>query len=840
METTDMTTTMNHRPELDIDARLVHAAYGRIAVNGMATTLTVVFGIVLLWSIVPGVVLAAWAAALMFVVTTGEVMRRMFVRLGPAAADLAVWRKAFVAYAVAGGGAWSMGPVWLLPNATSAESGLYVSVLFAICAFNLLSSSGIKSAIRGLLVLTLLPPVLPLWLRGGEVELVLVALLLCSAVALIYVGDEFHDILRASMEGELHVRSIVDASKDAIIEIDDQRRVTDWNTRAVKLFGWRQDEILGQVVDDKTIPAWHRDEFRQGIADFLAGRETTAMNHRFEITAQARDGRLFPIEMVIVPIRREGGWRFTAFIADITERRRQMRELQRSQELLSEAQATAAIGNWMWDPASGSFAWSDEMYRIFGVERQATGRLDDYFWRQVHEDDSPALKAAERACLDEGRDSSMDFRIRRPDGSLCWVHGEVRRVVDTQGQTSGLRGTVQDIHARKMTEFALVEAREVAERANRAKSDFLSNMSHELRTPMNAILGFAQMLEFDQKLEPGQQDSVQEILKGGRHLLELINEVLDLARIEAGHLTLTLEPVPLEGDWGVAEECLQLVRSLAARRGIGIEVEIPAGAVVRADRVRLRQVLLNFLSNAVKYNRAGGSIRLHAEVRNDHVRIAVADTGQGIAPDRLAELFQPFNRLGAEGSGIEGTGIGLTITRRIVELMGGEIGVESVAGEGSTFWIVLPRAEAVATPIAAPEAEEFRLQPSGSLRQQTVLCIDDNPANLKFISKLMARRPNIRLETAHTPELGIELARTHAPDLILLDINMPGMDGFAVLKVLRADAQLKDVPVFAVTANAMPRDIERGREAGFAEYVTKPIDAVELLKIVDRYLENAL
>jgi PAS domain S-box-containing protein len=389
-----------------------------------------------------------------------------------------------------------------------------------------------------------------------------------------------------------------------------------------------------------------------------------------------------------------------------------------------------------------------------------------------------------------------------------------------------------DIAEQREMQASLVAAKDAAEQANEAKSNFLSSMSHELRTPMNAILGFAQMLESDPALNEDQHDSVHEILKGGRHLLDLINEVLDLAKIESGRLEVSLEPVLLAQ---VIEDCRQFIQPLAMKRSISLTLESLSGVAIRADRVRIKQVLLNLLSNAVKYNRAGGDIRLGVTPRaNDRWRVSVTDTGDGIPPARLAELFQPFNRLDAELSSVEGTGIGLTITKKLVELMDGVIGVDSQVGVGSVFWVDLPNAEC-ADPVKGG-GHAGAAQTLAELKQCQVLCVDDNPVNLKLIAQMLGRRGGLVLHSAHTPELGLELALAHRPDLILLDINMPGMDGFQVLKIMQADARLKTIPVIAVTANAMPRDIERGRAAGFADYVTKPLEFASFNRIIDSYL----
>ena len=425
------------------------------------------------------------------------------------------------------------------------------------------------------------------------------------------------------------------------------------------------------------------------------------------------------------------------------------------------------------------------------------------------------------------------------------IRRQVRALEDSatrlRGQTFELELEVEE---RSAIEAALRASEQSAAAANRAKSEFLSSMSHELRTPMNAILGFAQLLQTEPQtpLSEHQQRFVGQILKAGAHLLELIDQVLDLARIEAGKLTLSLEPVRLAA---LLDEVLPLVQHLATGKGIAtLEVEV-GPTVVLADYGRLKQLLLNLLSNAIKYNRPGGQIGVRADAgASGRTRIAVTDTGPGIAPERQAELFQPFARLGAEDSGIEGTGIGLALSRRLAEAMDGSIGVTSTVGVGSTFWIELPAAAApdtASTPdLGAAPRQPAAGAPGTAPPLRTILYVEDNPANVLLMEELVKRLPATRLITAHTAELGLALAARERPDLVLLDINLPGVDGFDALARLQADPATARLPVMALTAKAMPNAIERGLAAGFRAWHTKPIRIDALTRSIEEALEEAI
>jgi len=435
-----------------------------------------------------------------------------------------------------------------------------------------------------------------------------------------------------------------------------------------------------------------------------------------------------------------------------------------------------------------------------------------------------------RMALHRQAESLLEQKLA--DGT--WLRIDERATPD-----GGRVGFRVDITELKRTQDDLKNAVEQAETANRAKSEFLSSMSHELRTPMNAVLGFAQLLMLNPQLplDPKQRDSVEQILKGGNHLLELINEILDLSRIEAGRINLAMEDMDPHG---VIEECIAYITPLAQRRSIDVDSDIPKEKyfTIHADPTRFKQVLLNLLSNAVKYNVEGGSVIFSAHVdETGFIRFSVSDTGPGIPQDKYEEIFEPFSRLGKEHTNIEGTGIGLTITRKLAELMGGTLDFESVMGEGSKFWIDLPGRQAEAPQVKVSEAvkDEFPTLPRGV---HQVLYVEDNPDNLRLMEHVITMVDGVDLISAHTGELGLEMAAIHQPDVILMDINLPGINGIEALKRLRALPETSAIPVIAISADAMPADIKRGLQVGFDAYLTKPINLAEVIDHIKRALEG--
>ena len=472
----------------------------------------------------------------------------------------------------------------------------------------------------------------------------------------------------------------------------------------------------------------------------------------------------------------------------------------------------------------------------------------------------PQTLAAFRKAIAERKMYSHELVNYRKDGTSFWNELTVSPLYDSRGGLSHFIGINADVSDRKRLDWTLQQtnvelqnakqaaeaatqvaekATQVAEKANLAKSDFLSSMSHELRSPLNSILGFAQLLEGGTPaLTPTQTGRIEKILQSGWYLLTLINEILDLSLIESGKMSLSLEPLSIDS---VMQDCQNMTSSQADSAGIRVKFpQVTDSIFVVADATRIKQVIVNLLSNAIKYNRADGAVDVSVRaVAAGVVRISVRDTGEGLTPEKVSQLFQPFNRLGQELSTKQGTGIGLVVTRRLIELMGGTIGVHSTPGEGSVFWVEL--ASAMAPQRRAAVEDDFApahvTLPGPGPARTTVLYIEDNQSNRDLVEQILAGRPDLRLIMAEDADEGIEMARRQQPDLILMDINLPGMNGTQALNVLRQDSNTRHMPVLAFSANAMPGDVIKGLQAGFFCYMTKPIRIHEFLRDIDLALE---
>jgi signal transduction histidine kinase/CheY-like chemotaxis protein len=477
---------------------------------------------------------------------------------------------------------------------------------------------------------------------------------------------------------------------------------------------------------------------------------------------------------------------------------------------------------------------SGNVFRRMGYGVDEIPKTVSGFIETIHEDDRARVASALEN-LTPGWEYVVEFRM--DTNGVDWRWMELRGAASPPDMETTARGgdhspamrpvtvgVLLDVTERRTAEEQVRRAMTAADRANKAKSDFLSRMSHELRTPLNAVLGFAQLLEIEE-LTADQRESVSHILRGGRYLLNLINEVLDLARIEAGRLGLSIEPVPIRE---VMAAVVALIGPQAAE--FGVRLYFPPTAAndyARADRQRLQQVLLNLMSNAIKYNRRGGTVELGLEKAGGKLRVLVKDTGPGMSPQHIERLFQPFERLDAAKSGVEGTGLGLALSRTIVEAMGGEIFVESTPGVGSTFTVELDEAD-------VPEDQfEVFVQASSSEDRLTVLYVEDNQANVRLVERVVSRRPRLRLVTISDGDRAIDTVRKERPSLVLLDLNLPGLSGDAILQQLRQDPATSDIPVAILSADATSAQIERLRMLGAQHYLTKPIDVGSLLVVLD-------
>jgi PAS domain S-box-containing protein len=458
----------------------------------------------------------------------------------------------------------------------------------------------------------------------------------------------------------------------------------------------------------------------------------------------------------------------------------------------------------------------------------------------TYPDDIPLSKKLAQAMLNGTAHSAVEKRYVRKNGDVIWVTRTGCMIRDEMGVPRHFLIMVEDITERKNSAVALQKAKEEAERANNAKSEFLSRMSHELRTPLNAILGFGQLLERQNPTET-QRTRLDHILRGGRHLLDLINEVLDISRIETGRLQFSLEAVCAAE---ALTEAVDLLRPLATERSIELVVpaELDKTAHVLADRQRFKQVLLNLLTNAVKYNQPGGSVTVACNLSaEEKMRLTVSDTGVGISADKLPRLFTPFDRLGAEQSEVQGTGLGLALCQRLVKEMGGAIGAESTVGKGSTFWVELPRTASPLERLATHERPTLdQFEPVTETDRRTVLYVEDNLSNVSLIEQILETRPHIELMTAMQGKVGLDLARKHLPDLIFLDLHLPDLPGWEVLQQLQANEATRQIPVVVISADATARQIARLMDAGAYAYLTKPVDIDEFCRILHKTIECAV
>ena len=642
-------------------------------------------------------------------------------------------------------------------------------------------------------------------------------------------------------ESEERLAVTLNSIGDAVIATDAGGRVTRLNPLAERLTGWSFAEAAGRPVEEvfrivnqetrepSTVPVMAT--LAHGIVQGLA-------NHTIVI---ARNGSECAIADSCAPIRDREGSVIGAVLVfrDVTSEHAIQRALADSAARIAAILNTVADGIITIDADSGTLVNTNA----------ATERMFGYAAAEIVGNNLqlliPAFSGGDRnAFIEYCRQveptpdlaAAPEIEGRRKDGSLFQL-----KIAASEMNLAGKHyyiGVLRDNTARQRIEAERNLALETASRANSAKTDFLSAMSHELRTPLNAILGFAQLME-SAAPPPSltQKQGLDQILKAGWYLLELINEILDLTLIESGKATLSHEAVSATE---VLRECRAMIEPQARERGIELRFgDLELAHFVVADRTRVKQVLINLLSNAIKYNRQHGTVSVECTaLRPGRLRISIRDTGHGLTPAQVGQLFQPFNRLGQESGMRQGTGIGLVVTKRLIELMGGMIGVESSVGVGSLFWFELTLTDAPKLAEAGAAGHSVMARPpalNGAARR-TLLYVEDNPANLALVEQLITRRPDLALISAVDGILGIEAARRHQPALILMDINLPGIDGFEAMRLLRADAQTATIPIIALSANAMPRDVLRGVAAGFAAYLTKPIKVDQFMAALDAAL----
>jgi PAS domain S-box-containing protein len=614
------------------------------------------------------------------------------------------------------------------------------------------------------------------------------------------------------------------SSSDLMAVIDPSGNFVLVNTAFRHILGWEPEELVGQSYTNFI----HPDDVAHTGAVFNPVDGVSPSVVELELRERCRDDSYRWMKWTV----RQDGDRYYAVGHDITQRKETFNALAVS---LEKSRA-------IFDAAVDSIVVIDENLTIveaspsndstFAFSREETeGRKALDF---VHPEDRGVIIDALQRGFANDEVMKVRFRGLHTDGRWRMIESRGRALRDAEGNPTGAVIISRDVSESVEAERALQLAKDEAEQANVAKSEFMSRMSHELRTPLNSVLGFAQILQMELEA-PEELEMIGYIVRSGGYLLELINEVLDISRVESGSIAVSLELVPV---MVLVGECIEMVAGEAAAAGVEITDECEGAALVRADPQHLKQVLLNLLTNAIKYNRDGGNVTLKCRQDDGRVRLGVTDTGPGIAPEFHERLFAPFDRLDADSRGIEGTGLGLALSKGLMEAIGGSLGVDSAPGAGSTFWLELPLAT-ISANFSESERDVASPPESNTTASATVLYIEDNIGNVRLMERLLTHRPNVRLITTLQGSIGVELAQQHCPDLILLDVHIPDLSGYEVLERLHGDERTSSIPVVMLSADASHEQIQRFTEAGVRDYLTKPLDLTSFLSRLDQYLRES-
>ncbi len=634
--------------------------------------------------------------------------------------------------------------------------------------------------------------------------------------------------------------AIVNTTQAVIISINPRGCISVFNQAAEQLFGYRYIEVQGKNIK-MLMPEPYQSEHDGYLTAYLKTGHKKIINVQREVVGLKKDGTVFPLSLEVKEIRQKGHHEFVGFIQDLSDKqliKRAKKDLEYSQDLyLSVVDDQDNLICRYTKDFILTFVNRAYCHYMQKDRQQLLGHsLLDF----LPQDLAQWMRLTHQEITYEHPTIHHEDKIDLADGSEEWQSWTTRGIFSSKRELTEYQGVGSITTTRKQTELEILQAQRLAEEANKAKSLFLSNMSHELRTPLNSIIGFSQLLQFDEDepLTSSQKESVDLIHKGGKHLLDLINDILDLSSIELGKVKLSVENVVLTD---VIEEVLPLVKEMAARRGITITEHYQVSKpIIMADYTRVKQVLLNLLSNAIKYNHEKGSIKLQIDALENTIKVTIQDTGPGISPENQKLLFKPFSRLGAEKTAIEGTGIGLSLCQGIIKSMQGNIGVQSEVGKGSQFWFTLPLSDTY--DVANDRLPEKEL-PAAHLEQMgiKILYIEDNPANMQLMQKVLKRLDGCILLDAPNAEIGLEMIEQIRPDIVLMDIDLPGMNGFEAYQAIQERFDFAEtLPIIALSANAMKNDIHRGKELGFFEYLTKPVNIPLLIDTLNNALNGTL